>query len=427
MATVKAVIRKNRINKRGESVIYIRYTHKEKWVDFSTGIKVKPGFWSPNKEIINSTKGINKNKANEELLKQLAKNDSKANSQVALKKEEILGMARSLQLDGLEPYADEIKSKFKHKDEVKESQEQLSQTRILPLFDSFIKNASKSRTTIQSYKTCRHHLDCFEKFYDRKLKVKDMTIDFYNNHVHFLSTKIKTATGEKGLQDSTTGASIKNLKVFLRYLKSNGFPIPANISEFKVNKITPPIIYLQEDEIKTLLNFDLTSNKRLEQVRDLFVFNCYCGLRYSDLSRLSPNHFKNDEIHLRTHKNMRDIELPLLPISLEIAKKYNYNLPKISEQKFNKYIKEVGELAELNDVVELVSIKSGNKQYSMVPKWSILSSHIAIKSFITMCGEKGVSPKTVSEITGKSVAIIIKHYYGTNKATIRSELGRAFA
>ncbi|NQZ76309.1 MAG: phage integrase SAM-like domain-containing protein [Ekhidna sp.] len=426
MATVKAVIRKSKVNKHGECVIYVRYTHREKWADFSTGIKVKPEFWSPQKQTINSSRALSKNKTNQELIIERTKNDRKANSQVALKKEEILGLVRSLQLEDSEPYADEVKRKYSQKEEVKESIEELNNALIIPLFSAFIDNSSKSRTTTQSYKTCRHHLKSFEIAYKRKLKVKDMTIEFYKKYLNFLSREYVNALGDRGLQDSTSGASVKNLKVLLRHLKRSGYPIPAEISELKVNKVTPPIIYLIENEVRALVDLDLENNKRLEKVRDLFVFNCYCGLRYSDLSRLSPYHFKDDELCLRTHKNMSDVEIPLMPLPLQIAKKYNFLLPKISEQKFNTYLKEVGKLAELTDMVEQVSIKSGNKEFTMVSKWSVLSSHIAIKTFITLCGEKGVSPKTVSEITGKSVSIIIKHYYGTSKSTIRNEMNRAF-
>ena len=47
-------------------------------------------------------------------------------------------------------------------------------------------------------------------------------------------------------------------------------------------------VYLSETEIMKLYNFDLSTNKRLEAVRDLFVFGCNVGLRYSDYSNVKP-------------------------------------------------------------------------------------------------------------------------------------------
>ena len=56
----------------------------------------------------------------------------------------------------------------------------------------------------------------------------------------------------------------------------------------------------------------------------------------------------------------------------------------------------------------------------------MVSSHIAVKTFITHCGQKGISPKVVAEITGKSVQVILVYYYGIDEATIKREMERGF-
>ena len=101
-------------------------------------------------------------------------------------------------------------------------------------------------------------------------------------------------------------------------------------------------------------------------------------------------------------------------------------MPIISEQKYNAYIKEACKKAGIDSDIEKAEYKGGNKTYIEVPKYSAISSHTAVKTFITHCGEKGISAKVVSQITGKSVRVILDHYYGTNKTTIKSEMERAF-
>ncbi|MEP5613717.1 MAG: phage integrase SAM-like domain-containing protein, partial [Cyclobacteriaceae bacterium] len=426
MATSKAVIRRNKINSKGECLVYIRYVHKEKSVDFSTGIKIKPASWNEKKETINSAKLINRNKQNEDVYKALLKSDNIANSQIALKREEILSIARELQLQNIQPAASLVKEKHLKKESKVKVTDQREDELVIDLFSEFINESSLSYGTLKGYKTCLYHLSSFEERISKRIRVRDINISLINDFVSFLNKDIKKQGGEIGLQDSSVGASKKNLKVFLKHLKKKGYLLDINLEDVKVAKASTPIHFLTEDEVDQLLTFDFSGNDRLGRVRDLFVFNCFTGLRYSDLSRLTRNHIQDDSIILRTYKNQTDVFIPLTTVPRQILEAYDYNLPAISDQKFNDYIKEVGRAASIDSQVEVIKTKSGNKQYEYAPKWQVLSSHIAIKTFITMCGSKGVSPKVVSEVTGKSVNIIMKHYYGTSKKSIRSEMARAF-
>lgn len=198
-----------------------------------------------------------------------------------------------------------------------------------------------------------------------------------------------------------------------------------NIEDFKVNKSSTPIYFLTEEEINKLLNHQFLETHH-EKIRDLFVFNCYTGLRLSDLERLNKGHINNGVIELRAYKNQNDIYAPLTPISTKILQKYDYVLPIISEQKYNKYIKEVCRIAGINKQVERIKNSSAKKEYEYVPKWKVISTHIAVKTFISLCGIKGISPKAVSEITGKTVNVILKHYYAIDKKTIRDQMLKAF-
>ncbi len=424
MATVKALIRKNKKNSKGLCTVYLRYGHQQKAVDISTGIKAKPEYWSEKKEMVNSVSSIKKNKINEELIKRLIQADLVVNTSVETKKAEIMEIARTFQLKSINPTTNQVKDEFCKANSNVEDVD-LSEEKLSPLYENFIKHINRSNSTKEKYENALYHLQSFETHTKQELRIKDINLDFYDRLIKFLFHDIKKPDESKGLSDNTVGTTIKNLKVFFKHLIKRGYPIENNLTEFKVPKVNTPIYFLTEEELTQLTNH-IFEEERLAKVRDVFVFNCYTGLRFSDLERLSKSHIKDGVIQMRAYKNQKDIFVPLTSVPKRILKKYDYKLPLISEQKYNEYIKEACEKAGIKSEVDLIKISSGNKIYQIVPKHKIITSHIAVKTFISLCGKKGVSPKAVSEVTGKSVEVIIKHYYGIDHKTIKEQMTKAF-
>lgn len=172
-------------------------------------------------------------------------------------------------------------------------------------------------------------------------------------------------------------------------------------------------IYLTQSELKKLQDHDFSKSIRLEKVRDLFLLGCKTELRISDLTRLGKQHINDGWISLKAHKNKNKIDIPITNAIAEILEKYDYKMPTISEQKYNAYTKEACKKAGIDSNIEKIEYKGGNKTYIEVPKYSAISSHTAVKTFITFitnCGEKGISAKVVSQITGKSVRVVLDHY-----------------
>ncbi len=426
MATVKALIRKKKINTDGNCLIFIRYGHKQKVIDISSGIKVKPSNWNGDKEKINSINGFNKNKSNESLISNLSKNDLLCNARLENLKIDLLKIARSLELENIEPTTKIVKSKFLEI-QFSKGNELNGQNSLLinDLLEDFISKSNKSQATKANYRTAYFHLQKYQKAKKKVLNIDDISLGLFDDLKHFLYNELRKPDGELGLSDNSVATTIKNIKVFLTHLKQRNFPIPDISSKLKAKRTTTPIYFLNEQELDKLESFNYFMEK-YEKVRDVFLFNCYTGLRYSDLKRLSRNHIIENTIQLRAYKNQKDIFVPITKKPKEILQKYDYKLPVISEQKFNDYIKVCCKMAGINQMVEVIKTKSGNKTYSQAPKWQLITSHIAIKTFISLCGKKGISPKIVSEITGKSVEVIIKHYYGIDQKTIKEQMIRAF-
>ena len=136
---------------------------------------------------------------------------------------------------------------------------------------------------------------------------------------------------------------------------------------------------------------------RLQQVKDLFVFCCYTGLAYSEMTTLTTNNVEvgfdgNEWIQMIRKKTNRKISVPVLPKAKEILEKYGNELPKISNQKFNSYLKEIS---------ALLSIEKK------------LTHHIARKTFATIVLlYNNVPMEIVSELLGHSNMSITQAHYG---------------
>lgn len=423
MPSVKAIIRENKVNSKGESVVYVRYGHQQRSVDITTGVMVEPRHWRSDKQLVNTVSGVRKTKLNEELLKQNEKSDLFANTIIDKVKSQLISIARSLIQDDVEPEVHLVKGRYLDSKKPKSANHTTDQ--IEPIFNQFIETSNKSINTVKNYRTALYHLKEYEKFIGKSLSLKMLDMSFYDGFKKFLVQDIIKLDGTKGLADNSVASTIKNFKVFLTYLEKRGYNFKELTSNLKVSYQDKPIYFLTEEEIKILYNHEFESD-RLIKARDLFVLNCYLGLRYSDLSRLSKDHINNGVLELRALKNQKDVYVPITPIAESILEKYNYEVPMISEQNLNQYIKEACQLAGIDQKVEKINTNSGNKNYEFVPKWQVMSTHIAVKTFISLCSKKGISPKIISTITGKTVRIILKHYYGIDKGLIREQMSEAF-
>ncbi|WP_336516025.1 site-specific integrase [Pollutibacter soli] len=261
--------------------------------------------------------------------------------------------------------------------------------------DIKMKGQDRSVNTVRTYKTTLGHLKAFAAAKKYPINFESINLDFYHKFTKYLEGQ--------GLNKNSIGKNIKNVKTFMN--KSFNLGLTKNQEhkkeDFHVFNEPADSIYLTESDIEKLYKFDFSNNKRLEQVRDLFVFGCYVGMRFSDFSEIKKeNVFKHkgrDFLQVRTQKTGELVTVPCHKIVLEIFKKYERNpnrLPKsVSNQKFNDYIKEACRLAGLTD-------KGRVENSPEIELWEKVSSHTARRSFATNTYLKGVSSYTIMRITG---------------------------
>lgn len=266
-----------------------------------------------------------------------------------------------------------------------------------------------SRHTIKTYTTVYNHLKEFQRLKKYKVEFGNIDLEFYTDYTEFLIKHYE-------LSPNSVGKDIKTIKLVMneateRELNTN---LKYRSRRFKAIQEKTESIYLSEKELADLKALDLSKNKRLETVRDMFLIGCYTGLRYSDYTMLRPENFKDGFIETKQAKTGNPVIIPIHKVTNEIMKKYKWNLPKpISNQKTNSYLKEIAPLVKsLNTTVSQTSVRKGKKSYVNYKKWELVTSHTARRSFATNQYKAGVPIVTIMAITGhkseKSFLLYIK-------------------
>lgn len=161
---------------------------------------------------------------------------------------------------------------------------------------------------------------------------------------------------------------------------------PYDDFEIKKGKSEDPI-FLLEEEVQQIIDYqpDGILKDRIQRVKDMFLFQCFTGLAYADMANFSRDTIVcNDgqkEIHGYRQKTKQRYMALLLPIAEEIADRYDYKLPVITNQKYNEYLK-------------LLAQGAGVKKP--------ISSHAGRHTFATYMINKGVSLESISKILGHS-------------------------
>jgi len=370
----------------GKALIYLQFKYSTKKLTFAFGQSISPGDWSKTRQRVKSNKATT------------------ADGQYSLN-----DLLDNLEKECLRAYNTEIKNGIPSTDKLKsylagfmnQNEETKEGPTLYKLIQRFVNNEikhkgrDKSKNTIKTYNTTLGHLQAFEKTARYKIDFETITLDFYYQFVSFLK--------KKGLGPNAISKDIQILKVFMSEAIDLGYTdnLQFKHKKFAVFREETDAVYLTEPEILGLYRFDLSGNKRLEQVRDLFVFGCFVGLRFSDYSDVKPANIIKIEneyfIKLLTKKTGELVIIPCNPIVLQIFDKYSSNpnrLPKsLSNQKFNDYIKEVCKLAGMTEMGRLVTAPE-------LELWECVTSHTARRSFATNLYLEGFPTIDLMKITG---------------------------
>lgn len=263
-----------------------------------------------------------------------------------------------------------------------------------------INGSPMSPGTLTVYRTVRNGVEEFRKIKGYDLKFDNLQLQFYDDLVQYLKFT-------KNFSTNTLGKYIKTVKTVMREANEKGLTdnIQYRSKRFKVLTEASEKIYLNEAELQKMIDLDLSDNYRLERVRDLFILGCWTGLRYSDFIDINPKSIRGDFFKVKLVKSKSEVVIPIHDHVRKILNRYkdmteNSLPPAISNTKMNMYIKEVAELAGLDEIVETKSTKAGKTVTKNAPKQERVATHTARRSFATNMYQMGVPTITIMAITG---------------------------
>ena len=386
--------------------IRMRVNFASKRIEFTTGYRIDSAKWDADKQRV-------KNGCSNKL-KQSA---SEINASLLEYYTEIQSIFKRFEVEDVMPTPEQIKEAFNalHKpvsEEPKPKKEALP-CDFFQVFDDFVEDCGRQNnwtdSTFEKFAAVKNHLTNFRE---------GLTFEFFDERG--LNDYVGYLRDVKEMRNTTIGKQLSFLKWFLRWAFKKGVHQNNAYDSYKpkLKSTQKKIIFLTWDELNRLREFKIPSNKQaLERVRDVFLFQCFTGLRYSDVFNLRRSDIKGDHIEVTTVKTSDSLIIELNNHSKAILDKYKdvafenaKVLPVITNQKMNDYLKELAEMAGIDEPVRQTYYKGNERIDDVTPKYALLGTHAGRRTFICNALALGIPPQVVMKWTGHSDYKAMKPY-----------------
>ena len=386
--------------------IRMRVNFASKRIEFTTGYRIDATKWDADKQRV-------KNGCSNKL-KQSA---SEINASLLEYYTEIQSIFKRFEVEDVMPTPEQIKEAFNalHKpvsEEPKPKKEALP-CDFFQVFDDFVEDCGRQSnwtdSTFEKFAAVKNHLTNFRE---------GLTFEFFDERG--LNDYVGYLRDVKEMRNTTIGKQLSFLKWFLRWAFKKGVHQNNAYDSYKpkLKSTQKKIIFLTWDELNRLREFKIPSNKQaLERVRDVFLFQCFTGLRYSDVFNLRRSDIKGDHIEVTTVKTSDSLIIELNNHSKAILDKYkdvtfedDKVLPVITNQKMNDYLKELAELAGIAEPIRQTYYKGNERIDEVIPKYALLGTHAGRRTFICNALALGIPPQVVMKWTGHSDYKAMKPY-----------------
>jgi integrase len=309
--------------------------------------------------------------------------------------------------------------------------EEKKSTSFFDIFSSFIESESLANTwtagTITKFWTNYNHLKNFETKKHFKIDFDNIDDNFFNRYVAFQRDDLLH-------RNTTIAKNLKIFKWFMNWATRKGYNKNLAYKDYnpdlKGTTRSQKIIFLTWDELMHLNTLEVKKTY-LEQVKDVFCFCCFTGLRYSDVYNLKRSNIKGDTIEITTIKTEDPLIIDLNQYSKAILAKYqdmpfkaDKCLPVISNQKFNVYLKELGQEAGFNDPETTVYYKGNERKEVTSPKWKLLSTHVGRKTFVSNAIYFNIPAEVIMSWTGHKDHKVMENYYKVTRKQKRREMDK---
>lgn len=384
--------------------IRMRVNFASKRIEFTTGYRIDAAKWDTDKQRVRNG-CTNK-------LKQSA---SEINASLLGYYTEVQEIFKKFEVEEIIPTPEQIKEAFNalHKPIEEIKQRKSTPNAFYKAFDEFVRDCGRQNdwtdSTYEKFAAVKNHLMNFRD---------GLTFDFFdekglNDYVNYLRDV-------KEMRNSTIGKQLSFLKWFLRWAFKKGLHQNNAYDSYKpkLKSTQKKIIFLTWKELNKLREFEIPAAKQaLDRVRDVFLFQCFTGLRYSDVFNLRKSDIKGDYIEVTTVKTSDSLIIELNNHSKAILDKYkdvafedDKVLPVITNQKMNDYLKELAELAGIDEPVRQTYYRGNERIDEVTPKYALLGTHAGRRTFICNALALGIPPQVVMKWTGHSDYKAMKPY-----------------
>ena len=385
--------------------IRMRVNFASKRIEFTTGYRIDAAKWDSDKQRVRNG-CTNK-------LKQSA---SEINASLLGYYTEVQEIFKKFEVEEIMPTPEQIKEAFNalHKpieEEVKPGNS--TPNAFYKVFDEFVRDCGRQNdwtdSTYEKFAAVKNHLMNFRD---------GLTFDFFDEKG--LNDYVTYLRDVKEMRNSTIGKQLSFLKWFLRWAFKKGLHQNNAYDSYKpkLKSTQKKIIFLTWEELNKLREFEIPAAKQaLDRVRDVFLFQCFTGLRYSDVFNLRRSDIKGDHIEVITVKTSDSLIIELNNHSKAILDKYkdvafedDKVLPVITNQKMNDYLKELAELAGIDEPVRQTYYRGNERIDEVTPKYALLGTHAGRRTFICNALALGIPPQVVMKWTGHSDYKAMKPY-----------------
>jgi integrase len=392
-------------SRENESLIYVRLTLNKERREFGLRIRIKTDEWEPKAQRVKG-KSETVNTINEQL-ELIANKYKRIFSEIKFHK----GVVD----------LDEIIARFDGTDIPGKRHT------LLEVFEKHNKRAYEligkdyAKATYQRFHTTKLHVEEFLKSKKKNdIALADLNKGFLIDIEHYFKSK-------KDCNHNTTVKYIRIVMMIVRLGIDYGWISKDPFFGFKQSLQEVKRGHLLEDELDRLENTEI-SNKRIEVIRDMFVFCCYTGLAYADVSKLKPSNiisYPDGSLWINTSRTKTDVDshIPLLPKAIEIIGKYKDHpetdikgtvLPIRSNVKFNAYLKEVADICQIDK-----NLTTHLARHTFATTVT-LNNDVPIETVSKMLGHKNIKTtqiyaKVLDKKVGADMKILQERLYGKSK------------
>lgn len=278
-----------------------------------------------------------------------------------------------------------------------------------------------TEASFKKFRTIRNKVEVIESDLDKTILISEVNEDFKKDFIkHYKENRYSANTIQRELAF---------IKTFCRHARSNGVETSTQLDSLKLKRVKSEKVYLTFEELDKI---DQThfENESLNNAKEWLIISCFTGQRVSDFLNFTKEMIRVEDgislLEFTQKKTAKEMSLAMHPKVIEILERNNGNFPcKISDQRYNEFIKEVCRIAEISTPIKggKNNPATNRKEKGTYPKWELTSSHIGRRSFATNFYGK-IPTSLLISATGHSSEAMFLEYIGKTQTQQAKELAK---